>query len=140
MHSLRSLVLAVPVAAGLAVPFATPAEAHRRHDGGAALVAGLIGLGVGAVAGNALAARSDGYGPAYAEPGYAPPPAYGYAPAYVAPPVAYAPVYAPPPVVYAAPPPVAYVPPPVYAVPRPVYAPPPAYRDVPTYAGWGEDD
>jgi hypothetical protein len=65
--------------------------------GGGNFAAGaLLGLGVGAVVGGALA-------PHY----YAPPPVY-YAPP---PPVYYAP---PPPVYYAAPPPVYYAPPPGY--------------------------
>ena len=129
MQPFRSLLLAVPVAAGVAASFAPPAEAHRRHDGGAALLSGLVGLGVGALAGGALWKHPDGYEPAYAEPRYAPPP-YGYeVPAYVVrPPVAYA-----PPPVYYAPPPVAY-----YA-PLPAYVAPPAYQDRPSYARWSDD-
>jgi hypothetical protein len=125
MQPFRSCLLAVPVIAGLAIPFASPAEAHRRHGGAAALITGLIGLGVGALAGGALSGRSDRDGQGYDEPAYAPRPSYGYAvPTYVARPH---PVYAPPPVYYA-PPPVAY------------YALPPAYQGGPAYARWGDDD
>jgi hypothetical protein len=132
MQPFRSLLLAVPVVAGVAVSFAPAAEAHRRRDGGAALLSGLIGLGVGALAGGALSKHSDGYEPAYAQPRYAPPPSpYGYEmPAYVVrPPVEYA-----PPPVYYAPPPIAY-----YA-PSPSYVVPPAYQDRPSYARWSDDD
>ncbi len=125
MQPFRSCLLTVPVIAGLAVPFASPAEAHRRHGGGAALITGLIGLGVGALAGGALSGHSDRDGQGYDEPAYAPQPSYGYAvPTYVARPHL---MYAPPPAYYA-PPPVAY------------YAPPPAYQGGPAYARWGDDD
>ncbi len=132
MQPLRSCLLAVPVIAGLAIPFASPAEAHRRHGGGAAFITGLIGLGVGALAGGALSGHSDRNVQGYDEPAYAPQPSYGYAvPTYFARPH---PVYAPPPVYYA-PPPVAY-----YALPPAYYAPPPAYQGGPAYARWGDDD
>jgi len=137
MRSLRFLILAVPVLATVAIPF-VPAEAHRRHDGGGALIAGLIGLGLGAVAGRAFTGQSNEYEPAYAQPSYAPP-QYGYVPAYAAPPPVY---YAPPPrVVYVQPPVVAYAPPGyyvqqrVYAQPRPRY-----YEQRTIEAGWGSDD
>jgi len=137
MRSLRFLILAVPVLATVAIPF-VPAEAHRRHDGGGALIAGLIGLGIGAVAGGAFAGHSNEYEPSYAQPSYAPP-QYGYVPTYAAPPPVY---YAPPPrVVYVQPPVVAYAPPGYYVQQR-VYAPPrPQYYEPrPTEAGWGGDD
>ncbi len=138
MRLLRSFVLAAPVLAGIVVPFA-PAEAHRRHDGGAALIAGLIGLGLGAVAGNAFTGRSDQYEPTSSQPNYGPPPSYGYGPAYAAPPPV---MYAPPSVIYAQPPVVAYAPPPAYYAPRGVYAPPRprAYQDGPVDAGWDDDN
>ena len=79
------------------MPFA-PAEAHRRHDSGAALIAGLIGLGLGAVAGNAFTGRADQYEPIHSQPSYGPPPGYRYGPAYAAPPPV---LYAPPSVIYA---------------------------------------
>jgi len=138
MRPLRSFVLAVPVLATIAVPFA-PAEAHRRQNGGAALIAGLIGLGLGAVAGNAFTARSDQYEPTYSQPNYGPSPGYGYGPAYAAPPPI---LYAPPSVIYAQPPVVAYAPSPGYYAPRGVYAPPRprAYQDGPVDAGWDDDN
>ena len=71
MQPFRSCLLALPVIAGLAVPFASPAEAHRRHGDGAALITGLIGLGVGALAGGALSGHSDRNGQGYDEPAYA---------------------------------------------------------------------
>jgi len=138
MRPLRSFMLAVPLLAGIAVPFA-PAEAHRRHDGGAALIAGLIGLGLGAVAGNAFTGRADQYEPIHSQPNYGPPPGYGYGPVYAAPPPV---LYAPPSVIYAQPPVAAYAPPPAYYAPRGVYAPPRprAYQDGPVEAGWDDDN
>ncbi len=130
MRPFHVLVVAVPVLASIATPL-VPAEAHGRHDGGAAVIAGLIGLGVGAVAGSALGGRSYEYEPAYAPP--------AYAPVYVAPPPVY---YAPPPrIVYAPPPPIAYVPPGYYVEP-PAYARPRFDYDRrrPVEAGWGDDD
>ncbi len=144
MRPFRSFMLAVPVLAGIVVPF-VPAEAHRRHDGGTALIAGLIGLGLGAVAGNAFTGRSDHYEPTYSQPNYGPPPGYGYGPAYAPPPV----MYAPPSVIYAQPPVVAYAPQSGYYAPqsgdyapRDVYAPPRprAYQDGPVDAGWDDDN
>jgi hypothetical protein len=93
------------LAGGLATaPLAAQAQWHGGgggccyHGGGGNFVGGaLLGLGVGAVLGGALA-------PHY----YAPPPPVYYAP--------------PPPVYYAPPPPVYYAPPPVYYA-----APPPGY-------------
>jgi hypothetical protein len=94
-----TLLLATALAAS---PVA--AEAGWHGGGGGNFVGGaLLGLGLGAVVGGALA-----------QPRYAPPPVY-YAPP---PPVYYAP---PPPVYYAPGPPVYYAPPPGY------YAPPPGY-------------
>ena len=137
MRSLRFLVLAVPVLATVAIPF-VPAEAHRQHDGGRALIAGLIGLGLGAVAGGALAARSNEYEPAYAPPSYAPP-QYDYAPAYGAP----LPVYdvPPPRFVYVQPPVVTYALPGDYGQQRGYAEPQPRYYEQRTIeAGWGGDD
>jgi hypothetical protein len=89
---------ALALAATLAVPLAMPAWAQHRddrhghvdrggwhdhggdHGGGGALVGGaLVGLGLGALVGGAIAAS---------QPAYPPPPAVYYAPqpAYVAPP------------------------------------------------------
>ena len=131
MRPLHSLIVAVPVLASIVTPLA-PAEAHGRHDGGAAVVAGLLGLGIGAVAGSALGGRTYGYEPAYASP--------AYAPVYVGPPPVY---YAPPPprFVYAPAPPTVYV-------PQGYYVEPPTYarhrfdydRRRPVEAEWGDDD
>ncbi len=137
MRSLRFLVLAVPVLATVALPI-VPAEAHRQHDGGGALIAGLIGLGLGAVAGRALAARSNEYEPAYAQPSYAPP-QYGYVPAYAAP----LPVYdvPPPRFVYVQPPAVTYAPPGYYGQQRDYAEPRPRYYEQRAIeAGWGGND
>lgn len=132
MRPFHGLVVALPVLASIVVTPLAPADARGRHDGGAAVVAGLLGLGIGVVAGGALGGRSYGYEPAYAPP--------AYAPVYVAPPPVY---YAPPPprIVYAPPPPIAYAPPGYYVAP-------PAYarhrfdydRRRPVEAGWGDDD
>lgn len=132
MRPFHSLVVALPVLASIVVTPLAPAEARGRHDGGAAVIAGLLGLGIGAVAGGALGGRSYGY-----EQPYAPP---GYAPVYAAPPpVYYAP--APPRIVYAPPPPIAYAPPGYYVQP-PAYARPwfgnEDRRRV--EADWGDDD
>lgn len=132
MRPFHGLVVAVPVLASIVITPLAPAEARGRHDGGAAVIAGLLGLGIGAVAGGALGGRSHRYEPAYAPP--------AYAPVYVAPPpVYYAPP--PPPIIYAPPPPIAYAPPGYYVAP-------PAYarhrfdydRRQPIEAGWGDDD
>ncbi len=131
MRPFHGLVVALPVLASIVITPLAPAEAHGHHDGGAAVVAGLLGLGIGAVAGSALGGRSYGYEPAYAPP--------AYAPVYVAPPPLY---YAPPPrTVYAPPPPIAYAPPGYYVEP-PAYARPRFDYDRlrPVEAGWGDDD
>jgi hypothetical protein len=81
---------AVAALMSAAIVFAPPAEA-KRGNAGAAIVGGLIGLGIGA----AIA-------------GSTPPPPVGYAPpppAYYPPPPMY---YGPPPGYYAAPPPAFY--------------------------------
>lgn len=69
---IKGIALATALTVG-ALTLASPAEAGRRHYGGAAAAA-IIGLGVGA----ALASRPYyyGYRPYY----YGPPPAYAYAP------------------------------------------------------------
>lgn len=129
MRPLHGLIVALPVLVGIVTPL-SPAQAHDRHDGGDAVVAGLLGLGIGAVAGNALGGRSYGYEPAYAPP--------AYAPVYAAPPAVY---YAPPPrIVYAPAPSVAYAP--GYYVERPAYQRPRFNYDrrQPVEADWGEDD
>lgn len=131
MRPFHTLIVALPVLASIVVAPLAPAEARGRHDGGAAVIAGLLGLGIGAVAGSALGSRSYGY-----EQPYAP---QAYAPVYAAPPPVY---YAPPPrIVYAPPPPIAYAPP-GYYVERPVY-----FRHRYGYEGrrrveadWGDDD
>ena len=106
MRPFHGLVVALPVLASIVVTPLAPAEACGRHDGGAAVVAGLLGLGIGAVAGTALGGHSYGYEPAYVPP--------VYAPVYVAPPPVY---YAPPPrVVYASPPPISHAPQGYYVV------------------------
>lgn len=127
MHPFHGLVVAVPVLASIVVTPLAPAEAGSRHDGSTAIVAGLLGLGIGAVAGGALGRHSYGYEPAYAPPVYAAPPPVYYAP--------------PPRVVYASPPPIAYAPPGYYVVPpadaRPRFD---DDRRRPVEAGWGDDD
>ncbi len=132
MRPFHGLVVALPVLAIIVVTPQSPAEAHERHDGSAAVVSGLLGLGIGAVAGIALGGGSYGYEPAYEPP--------AYAPVYVAPPPVY---YAPPPprVVYASPPPIGYAPPGYYVAP-PAYARPRFDYDRrgPVEAGWGDDD
>ena len=131
MRPVHGLVVALPVLASIVITPLAPAEARGRHDGGAAVVAGLLGLGIGAIAGGALGGHSYGYAPAYDPP--------AYTPVYVAPPPVY---YAPPPrVVYAPPPPTAYAPPEYYAAP-PRYARPRFEddHDRPVEAGWGDDD
>lgn len=125
MNATRALLLTIPMLTLAALPVAT-AQAGGRHDAGAAIVSGIIGLGVGVLAGGALA----GYAPTY------PQPQYGYAPAYAPPPVYYA---SPPRVVYA-PPPVTYVQPGYYVQQR-AYAPQPYYYRQPPYqAHWQDDD
>ncbi len=132
MRPFHDLVVALPVLASMVITPLAPAEAHGRHEGGAAVVAGLLGLGIGAVAGGALSGRSYGYEPAYAP--------RAYTPVYVAPPPVY---YAPPPprIFYAPPPPIAYAPP-GYFVEQRVYARPRFDYDRrrPVEAGWGDDD
>jgi hypothetical protein len=125
MNRIRALLITVPMLAVVAVPI-IPAQAGGRHDGSAAIVAGIIGLGVGVLAGGALA----GQGPGYAQP------QYGYAPAYASPPV----YYAPPPRIVYAPPPVTYVQPGYYVQQR-VYPAQPRYDQQPPYATrWESDD
>jgi hypothetical protein len=138
MRLCRSLLLSVPVVATIVVPF-VPAEAGGHHDRGGAVIAGLIGLGLGAVAGSALGSRPSEYEPSYVQPSYAPvyeaPPPIYYAPS---PPAYYA---QPPRVVYVRPPPVAY-PTTGYYVQQPTYAQPQNYyyRNAPDGVGFSEDD
>lgn len=121
MNPIRALIFTVPMMVIVAIP-AVPAEARGARNGGAAIVAGIIGLGVGVLAGGALAGQPSGY----AQPHYA---------------------YAPPPVYYARPPRIVYVQPPVtyvqpgYYVQQRVYAPQPRYYQQPSYPGnWQDDD
>ena len=95
MRSWKTLLIAAPIAAGLLA--APAAEAHwhgdgwrgdgwrggygwHHHDDGDALAGAIIGLGIGALIGGAIAASQQ---PHYAPQAYAPPPppAY-YAPGY----------------------------------------------------------
>lgn len=94
MPSLLTRTIAVGAAAAMLVATVPgSAEAgyryHGRYDGGAAVAAGIIGLGVGAILGSALAQPRGYYGPGYYGPG---PAYYGPAPVYRrAAPVYYAP-------------------------------------------------
>src|SRR5690606_38108133 len=85
--SLTTKQLAVTMAGALVLPTASTAEAgsRHRHDAGAAIAAGVIGLAAGTIVGSALAA------PRPAEPVYVgrpypvyapPPPVYAPAPVY----------------------------------------------------------
>ena len=87
----KSIVKGIALAASLsaaAMTLASPAEAGRRHHGGAA-AAVILGLGAAAIIANSHRHRyynySYGYRPYYYAPppyvAYAPPPVYNYAPA-----------------------------------------------------------
>lgn len=94
MRFMKSLAAALALTVGVAA-FAGPASAdhrwrHHRHHGGNAAAAGIVGFGVGALLGSALAQ------PRYYEPRYYEPRYYEPAPIYVEP----APVYVTPGRVY----------------------------------------
>ena len=125
MNPIRALLLSVPMLTVVAVPI-VPAQAGGRHDRGAAIVAGIIGLGVGVLAGGALAGQAPGYSQ----------PQYGYAPTYEPPPI----YYAPPPRIVYAPPPVTYVEPGYYVQQRVYPSQPHYYQQAPYESHWQSDD
>jgi len=94
MRTWTTLLIAAPVAVGLAAAPAAHADwrqrggwggdaGHHDHGGGDALAGALVGLGIGALIGGAIVASQPHY---YAPPPvvYAPPPPYYPAPAYIA--------------------------------------------------------
>ncbi len=103
MRTWKTLLMAAPIAAGLLAAPAAHADwrDHGRHgewhgdrggwhrggwehhdDHGGAIAGAVIGLGVGALLGGAIAAQQQPYYAAPPPVAYAPPPAYYSAPAY----------------------------------------------------------